>query len=520
MAIIGIDLGTTNCCIAVLDSKNLPKVIESDEGGRTIPSFVSYLLDGDPIVGKAAMRQAVTNPESTIFAAKRLIGRKVSAPEVKSFAKVAPYKIVSATNGDAWIRIHDLPTSPQEVSAELLRYIKIQAENFLGEPVTQAVVTVPAYFNDGQRQATKDAGLIAGVEIVRILNEPTAAALAYGLHRGGEDRKIVAVFDLGGGTFDISIMSVENGIFEVLATGGDDALGGNDWDQLLVSHMLEHIFDVHRIDLGTNTVALGRIKEAVRDAKIALSSTNKHDIRLPYIGQGADGNPIDFEYTLTAKELETITEPLCERLARPCREAIAEAGIRKEDLTEVLLVGGMTRSAAVQRMVKEVFGREPSKGANPDEVVALGSATYAGILAGKLETATLLDVTPYDIGIRVGDSKFSVVVPRNSMLPTRVRKLFVTAHDNQQFVRVELYQGTGDKMAKKKRLGVITLDDLPAKPAGAVKVELVMTIDVESIMRVTAKELSTGKKATVRVQPFGGLSREQIGDIIERRRVQ
>jgi molecular chaperone DnaK len=396
------------------------------------------------------------------------------------------------------------------------------AEEALGEPVTRAVVTVPAYFDDAQRQATRDAGQIAGLDVVRILNEPTAAALAYGVHRSipasGSSRQIIAVFDLGGGTFDISIMSVENGIFEVLATGGDTALGGEDWDRKLLERIVDDVFDKYRVDLTSVPMAMSRLREAAENAKKALSTDREALIQLPFLANDQHGAPINFERTITRDELERLTEELLARVESPCRRALADAGLRPDEVEEVLLVGGMTRVPAVQASVERIFGKKPSKGANPDEVVALGAAAYGGILAGDSDEAALLDVTPHDIGIRVGDSAFSVLIPRNSMLPVRVRKLFATTADDQRFVSIELFQGESNDLAKNRKLGQVVLDQLPAGPAGSVRVELVLTIDVEGLLGVTARELKTGKEASLTIRPSGGLSQREIVEIINRRR--
>jgi molecular chaperone DnaK len=516
--IIGIDLGTTNSCVAVLDDKGVPRTLVAADGERTTPSWVTWTQAGAVSVGTRARRQGISNATATVYGAKRLIGRKVNAEEVTELARLAPFRIVAAANGDAWVRIHGQPTSPQEIAAQMLRRMREIAEEALGEPVTRAVVTVPAYFDDAQRQATRDAGQIAGLDVVRILNEPTAAALAYGVHRGAEQRQIIAVFDLGGGTFDISIMSVERGIFEVLATGGDTALGGDDWDRRLLGRIVDEMFDQHRVDLAGIPVALSRLHEACETAKKSLSVDREAVIQLPFLANDASGAPINYERRITRDEVEQLTSELVARLEAPCRRALADARLTPEQIEDVLLVGGMTRWPAVQEAVERIFERKPSKGANPDEVVALGAASYAGILAGESDEATLLDVTPHDIGIRVGDSGFAVVLPRNSMLPVRARRLFATTSDDQRFVQIELYQGESPEIAKNRKLGQVTLADLPPGPAGTVRVELVITIDVESILDVTARELKTGREANVTIRPSGGLSRQEIVEIMNRRR--
>ena len=515
--IIGIDLGTTNSCVAVLDERG-PRVLASPEGERTTPSVTAWTQSGDVLVGLPARRQAITNAHHTVYGAKRLVGRKVNADDVTVFARTAPFRIVAAPNGDAWVRIAGQARSPQEVASHVLGRMRAVAEAALGEPVTRAVVTVPAYFDEHQRQATRDAGTIAGLDVVRILNEPTAAALAYGAHRVSDRRRLIAVFDLGGGTFDVSIMSVDSGIFEVLATGGDSALGGEDWDRRMVERIADEVFDQHRVDLMQNPVALGRLREACEAAKKALSSEPRTWLRLPFLAQDQAGNPVNLERQLGRDEVERWTQELTDRLGPPCTRALAEAGVTAADVEEVLLVGGMTRWPAAAAMVERVFGKKPSRGANPDEVVALGAASYAGILTGDTDDATLLDVTPHDVGLKVGESQFSVLIARNSMLPVRARKLFATTQPDQRFVSIELYQGEHADVRKNRKLGQIVLDDLPPGPAGSVRVELSLTIDVESIISVTARELSTGKEAGVTLRPTGGLSQREIVEIISRRR--
>ncbi len=517
--IIGIDLGTTNSCVAVLDAKGQPQTLAGLDNERTTPSWVSWATNGQVTVGTRAKRQAVTNASATVYGVKRLIGRKVNAEDVSWFARLAPFRIVAAPNGDAWVRVHGQPISPQEVASHILRRVRQVAEEALGEPVTRCVVTVPAYFDDAQRQATRDAGQIAGLDVVRILNEPTAAALAYGAHKvAGYGRRIISVFDLGGGTFDISIMSVENGVFEVLATGGDSALGGEDWDRRMLERIVDEVFDQYRVDLTGIPMAMSRLREACENAKKALSTDREHLIQLPFLANDQHGAPINFEKHITREAVEQMTKDLLDRLEAPCRRAFEDAGLQPHEIEEVLLVGGMTRWPAVQDIVERVFGKKPSKGANPDEVVALGAAAYAGILAGVSDDAALLDVTPHDIGIKVGDSGFAVVLPRNSMLPVRAKRLFATTSENQKFVSIELYQGDSTDVTKNRRLGQVVLDDLPPGPAGSTRVELVITVDVESLLSVTARELRTGREASVTIRPSGGLSQREIVEIINRRR--
>jgi molecular chaperone DnaK len=516
--IIGIDLGTTNSCVAVLDDKGQPKILAGADGERTIPSWVSWSTSGQFSVGARARRQGVTNAAATVYGAKRLLGRKVNADDVSWFARLAPFRIVAAPNGDAWVRVHGQPISPQEVAAHVLRAVRKIAEDAIGEPVTRAVVTVPAYFDDAQRQATRDAGQIAGLDVVRILNEPTAAALAYGAHRVSEGRRVIAVFDLGGGTFDISLMSVDNGIFEVLATGGDSALGGEDWDRRLLERLVDEVFDQFHVDLTAIPMAMSRLREACETAKKALSVDRETVINLPFLANDERGTAINFERKITRELFETLTKDLLDRLETPCRRALLDAGRTPTDVEEVLLVGGMTRWPAVQDVVERIFGKKPSKGANPDEVVALGAAQYAGILSGESDDAALLDVTPHDLGIKVGDSQFAVVLPRNSMLPVRARRLFATTSDNQKFVSIELYQGDSIDVTRNRKLGQVVLDDLPPGPAGSARVELVITVNVESILSVTAREIRSGREASVTIRPSGGLSQREIVEIITRRR--
>jgi len=515
--IIGIDLGTTNSCVAVLDDRGQPKILADGTGERTTPSVVAWTSDGI-LVGHAARRQAITNPHNTIFGTKRLIGRKVNADEVSWFARSVPFRIVAAPNGDAWIRVGGEIKSPQEVASHVISRMREIAEEALGEPVTQAVITVPAYFDDAQRQATRDAGAIAGVDVVRILNEPTAAALAYGAHRVKKGRRIIAVFDLGGGTFDISIMSVENGIFEVLATNGDTALGGDDWDRRIIERVADDVFDQHRVDVCGVPVALGRLKEAAEKAKRDLTHDRETTVQLPYLAQNEGAEPIHYERTFRREEFDTLSSDLIDRLRIPCERALRDAELETGAIEEVLLVGGMSRSPAVQEMVEQIFGIKPSKGANPDEIVACGAAAQGGILSGLLDDAALLDVAAHSIGIRVGDSGFSTIIPRNSMLPARTRKLFATTMDDQRFVHIEIYQGEESDVKGNRKLGEIRLEDLPRGKAGTVRIELTITADVESILQVHARELTTGNEARVVIAPSGGLSQQEIFEIIERRR--
>jgi molecular chaperone DnaK len=514
--VIGIDLGTTNSCVAVAQ-EGVPRVLASPEGERTIPSVVGFPPERGVLVGVPARRQSVTNPARTMFGVKRLIGRKAKAPDVVKFAQSAPFAIVEAANGDAWIRIGERMVSPQEISSYVLERMKTIAEHALGGPLTQAIVTVPAYFDDAQRQATKDAGRIAGLDVRRILNEPTAAVLAYGVHRK-RDRQTLAVFDLGGGTFDVSILRCERGVFEVLATSGDASLGGDDFDRRVMETLLDELRARHAIEVAGEPVALWRLKDAVEAAKRTLTDESSARIDLPYLVERAQGEGFHFERALTRDEFEVLTAELIGRLEAPCRRALEAASLGPEGIDEVLLVGGMTRVPAVQREVERIFGRKPAKGANPDEIVALGAALHGGILAGEIEDIVLLDVTSHPLGIRVGETAFSVVIPRNTRVPTRVRKLYATSHDDQAFVKVEVFQGDSSDIRQNRKLGRFTLEGLPRGKAGAVRVELSFLVDADGIVSVSARESTTGRAATLRIEPSGGLSGEEMDRILEARR--
>jgi molecular chaperone DnaK len=468
-----------------------------------VPSVVAFGTSGGVLVGVPARRQLVQNPERTIWGAKRLIGRKVTAPDVQAYADKVPFRIVAAPSGDAWIRLPDeRDVSPQEVASYVLERLRQIAEANLGEPITQAVITVPAYFNDAQRQATRDAGRLA-------------AALAYGVHKR-KGRQRLAVFDLGGGTFDITVMSVEAGVFEVLATAGDMALGGDDFDLRIVQLVVDEVRRDHGVDLHEDPVALGRVKEEAERAKKALSEEKRTTLRLPFLAMKG-GAAINVERDMTREELERLCAPLVERLVVPCRQAMLDAGLGAADLDEVLLVGGMSRMPAVQAAVERIFGRKPSKGANPDEIVALGAAAEGGILTGELDDVVLVDVLPQSLGIKLGES-FSVVMARNTTVPARAKKLFATSRDDQQHVVVEIYQGESSHARDNRHLGRLTLDGLPPGKAGTVRVEVSFLVDVDGILHVSARELATGKEAAMKIAPSGGLESEEIENIVERRR--
>ena len=504
--IIGIDLGTTNSCVAVLEAGE-PVVIHNQEGGRTTPSMVSWNADGDVLVGAASKRQMVTNPTRTVYGVKRLIGRKLADPEVQRIVGTLPYGVVAAKNGDAWVSVDGVPRSPQEISAHIVAKMKRVAEDYLGESVAEAVITVPAYFDDVQRQATKDAGAIAGLNVRAILNEPTAAALAYGLHTSQDQR--VAVFDLGGGTFDISILAIENGVFEVLATSGDTVLGGDDFDRALIDLLCDEFKVEHGVDLRADAVSLQRLKEAAERAKIELSSSMTTDVNLPFIAVGPAG-PLHLMRELSRGELERTCRALIEGLEDPCARCMEMAHVTAADIDQVLLVGGMTRMPAVQEKVVHIFGRQPSKGVNPDEIVAMGAAVHSGIMGGELQEVVLLDVTPHDLGIRVAGDRMSVVIPSNTSIPTRERKVFATTEDNQTFVAIEVYQGQHASTAQNRRLGRFVLGDLRAAPRGQVRVEVSFTMDADGILQVAAAEMGTGKATSLTIEAASGLSPDEL----------
>jgi molecular chaperone DnaK len=507
--VIGIDLGTTNSCVAVLEGGE-PVVIHNQEGGRTTPSMVSWNADGEVVVGAASKRQMVTNPQRTVYGVKRLIGRKASAAEVQALSSLIPYKVVAAKNGDAWVEIADVPRSPQEVSAHVLAKMKRVAEDYLGQEVTEAVVTVPAYFDDAQRQATKDAGKIAGLTVRAILNEPTAAALAYGIHH--EHNQRLAVFDLGGGTFDISILAIENGVFEVLSTYGDTTLGGDDFDRLIIDLLADEFQAQNGLDLRRDSVALQRLKEAAERAKIELSSAMTTDVNLPFIAAGPQG-PLHLMRELDRGQVERACKPLLDRLEQPSQRALDDAHCTPADIDQVLLVGGMTRMPAVQERAERIFGKPGSKGVNPDEIVAMGAAVHSGIMGGELQEVVLLDVTPHNMGVKVAGDRMSVVIQSNTSIPTRAKKVFATTEDNQTFVAIEIHQGEHEAASRNRRLGRFVLGDLRAAPRGHTKVEVSFTLDADGILEVTALEIGSGRAASVTIEASSGLTQDEIAQL-------
>jgi molecular chaperone DnaK len=509
--VIGIDLGTTNSCVAVMDGKT-PKVIENAEGMRTTPSIVAFTDDGERLVGQPAKRQAVTNPERTFFAVKRLIGRRYDDPMVEKDKKLVPYKIVKASNGDAWVEADGKTYSPSQISAFILQKMKETAEAHLGQKVDQAVITVPAYFNDAQRQATKDAGKIAGLEVLRIINEPTAAALAYGLDK--TKTGTIAVYDLGGGTFDISILEIGDGVFEVKSTNGDTFLGGEDFDMRLVNYLADEFQKEQGINLRNDKLALQRLKEAAEKAKIELSSTTQTEINLPFITADQSG-PKHLTMKLTRAKFEALVADLVEKTIEPCRKALKDAGLTAGEIGEVVLVGGMTRMPKIQEMVKQFFGKEPHKGVNPDEVVAIGAAIQAGVLQGDVKDVLLLDVTPLSLGIETLGGVFTRIIDRNTTIPTKKSQVFSTAEDNQNAVTIRVFQGEREMAADNKILGQFDLMGIPPAPRGMPQIEVTFDIDANGIVNVSAKDKATGKEQQIRIQASGGLSEADIDKMVK-----
>ncbi len=513
--VIGIDLGTTNSCVSVMDGGK-PKVIENSEGARTTPSIVAFTKDGERLIGQPAKRQAVTNGDNTIFAVKRLIGRRFDDPVTKKDTELVPYPIVKGKNGDAWVKAGGEDYSPSQISAFILQKMKETAESYLGETVTQAVITVPAYFNDAQRQATKDAGMIAGLEVLRIINEPTAAALAYGLEKN--DGKTIAVYDLGGGTFDVSVLEIGDGVFEVKSTNGDTFLGGEDFDSKMVEWLADKFKAKENMDLKTDKLALQRLKEAAEKAKIELSSTNTTEINLPFITarmEGGSTTPLHLVETITRSDLEKMVSDLIQRTLEPCKKALADAGVKAGDIDEVILVGGMTRMPRVREVVKEFFGKEPHTGVNPDEVVAMGAAIQAGVLQGDVKDVLLLDVTPLSLGIETLGGVFTRMIDRNTTIPTKKAQVYSTAEDNQQAVTIRVFQGEREMAADNKILGQFDLLGIPPARRGVPQIEVTFDIDANGIVHVTAKDKGTGKEQQIKIQASGGLSDADIDQMVK-----
>jgi len=508
--VIGIDLGTTNSCVALIEGGQ-PEVIANVEGSRTTPSVVGFTNSGEKLIGQLAKRQAVTNPKQTIFAVKRLIGRRWDTKEIQEFLGIAPYEIEAAENGDAWVAAAGRHYSPQEISAIILEKMKDTAREFLGEPIEDAVITVPAYFDDAQRQATKDAGRIAGLNVLRIINEPTAAALSYGL--GKEGHQVVAVFDLGGGTFDISILEIGDGVFQVRSTHGDTALGGEDFDRRLVQFLIEHFKKETGIDLSQESLALQRLKEAAENAKHELSSVEATDINLPFISAD-DSGPKHLNIRLSREKLEALVEDLIERLVEPCEVALKDAGLSTREIDEVILVGGMTRMPRIKAKVREIFGKEPNQGVNPDEVVAIGAAIQGGVIHGEVEEVLLLDVTPLSLGVETQGNVMTKIIEKNTTIPTCRSEILSTTEDNQSFVSVHVLQGEREMASDNKTLGRFELVGIPPAPRGVPQIEISFDIDVDGVVHVSAKDLGTGKEQAIEVSASGGLTEEEVTQLV------
>ena len=513
--IIGIDLGTTNSCVAVMEGGK-PKVIENSEGARTTPSIVAFTKDDERLIGQPAKRQAVTNPDNTLFAIKRLIGRPFNDPTTKKDMDLVPYDIVKGKNGDAWVEAGGEEYSPSQISAFILQKMKETAESYLGETVTKAVITVPAYFNDAQRQATKDAGQIAGLEVERIINEPTAAALAYGMDK--DDGKTIAVYDLGGGTFDVSVLEIGDGVFEVKSTNGDTFLGGEDFDNVIVNYLAEQFQKKESMDLKTDKLALQRLKEAAEKAKIELSSSQTTEVNLPFITarmEGGSSTPLHLVETISRSKLEQLVGDLIKRTLEPCKKALADAGVDKSGIDEVILVGGMTRMPKVREVVEEFFGSKPHTGVNPDEVVAMGAAIQAGVLQGDVKDVLLLDVTPLSLGIETLGGVFTRMIDRNTTIPTKKAQVYSTAEDNQSAVTIRVFQGEREMAADNKMLGQFDLVGIPSAPRGVPQIEVTFDIDANGIVNVSAKDKGTGKEQQIRIQASGGLSDTDIDQMVQ-----
>ena len=511
--VIGIDLGTTNSCVAIMEAGQ-PKVIENAEGARTTPSVVAFTEGSERLIGVQALRQGVTNAEHTYYAVKRLIGRNYDDPIVKKDVALVPYKIVKGPNGDAWIQGRDKQFAPSEISAFVLQKMKETAEAYLGEKVDKAVITVPAYFNDAQRQATKDAGRIAGLDVLRIINEPTAAALAYGLDKA-QQNKTIAVYDLGGGTFDISVLEIGDGVFEVRSTNGDTFLGGEDFDIRIVNYLADEFKKTNGVDLRQDKLALQRLKEVAEQAKKELSSRSDFDVSIPFISMDANRNPLHLNLKITRAKFESLVDDLVQRTLQPCRDALKDANLKASDIQEVVLVGGMTRMPKIQQVVKEFFGREPHKGVNPDEVVAVGAAIQAGVLQGDVKNVVLLDVTPLSLGIETLGGVFTRLIERNTTIPTKKGQIFSTAEDNQQAVTIRVFQGEREMAADNRALGQFDLIGIPPAPRGMPQIEVTFDIDANGIVSVSAKDKATNKEQSMRIQPSGGLSEDDIKRMVK-----